>query len=125
MKKLLFFITSALIFASCGGSSKKEGSVKISGAGATFPAPYYNIVFKDYSTKSGNDVTYGGVGSGAGIRSLKDKTVQFGATDVFLSEEEQKEMGADIVHIPTALGAVVMSYNLKGVTELKLTSEII
>lgn len=125
MKKLLFFITSALILVSCGGSSKKEGSVKISGAGATFPAPYYNIVFKDYSTKSGNDVTYGGVGSGAGIRSLKDKTVDFGATDVFLSDEELKEMGADVVHIPTALGAVVMSYNLKGVTELKMTAELI
>ncbi len=124
MKKVLFFALSAILLASCGGQ-KKEGSVKLSGAGATFPEPFYKIVTKDYAKVSGNDVTYGGVGSGAGIRSLKDKTVDFGATDVFLSEDELKEMGADIIHVPTALGAVVLSYNLPDVKDLKITSEII
>lgn len=121
MKKLLLFAVAILIvtLSSCG---KKEGS--LSGAGATFPAPFYNIVFKEYA-KNGNNVTYGAIGSGGGIRSLKDKTVDFGATDVFLSEAELKDMGADIVHIPTALGGVVLSYNLKGISDLKLTSEII
>ncbi|MDR0824064.1 MAG: phosphate ABC transporter substrate-binding protein PstS [Prevotella sp.] len=120
-KKTLLFIAVTLVIAlsSCG---KKETS--LSGAGASFPAPFYNIVFKDYA-KTGGNVTYGAIGSGGGIRSLKDKTVDFGATDVFLSEKELQEMGADIVHIPTALGGIVLSYNLKDVKEMKLTAEII
>ncbi|MDR1706942.1 MAG: phosphate ABC transporter substrate-binding protein PstS [Prevotella sp.] len=121
MKKTLLFTAAAMIItlSSCG---KKEAS--LSGAGATFPAPFYNIVFKEYA-KTGSNVTYGAIGSGGGIRSLKDKTVDFGATDVFLSEAELKDMGTDIVHIPTALGGVVLSYNLKDLKDLKLTSEII
>ena len=111
MKKVLLFtaITLAIALSSCG---KKESA--LSGAGATFPAPFYNIVFKEYA-KIGSPVTYGAIGSGGGIRSLKDQTVDFGATDVFLSDTELKDMGADIVHIPTCLGAVVLSYNLKDV----------
>lgn len=121
MKKILLFTVASLAIAltSCG---KKDST--LSGAGATFPAPFYNIVFKEYA-KNGNNVTYGAIGSGGGIRSLKDKTVDFGATDVFLSESELQEMGADIVHIPTALGGVVLSYNLKDVKDLKLTADII
>lgn len=122
MKKTLLLtgITALLIaFSSCG---KKEGS--LSGAGATFPAPFYNIVFKEYA-KNGNSVTYGAIGSGGGIRSLKDKTVDFGATDVFLSDAELQEMGADIIHIPTSLGGVVLSYNLKDIKDLKLNADII
>lgn len=122
MKKAILFSVAviAILFSSCGG--KKESS--LSGAGATFPAPFYNIVFKEYA-KNSNNVTYGAIGSGGGIRSLKDKTVDFGATDVFLSEKELQEMGTDIVHIPTALGGVVLSYNLKDVSGLKLTADII
>ncbi|WP_165021363.1 phosphate ABC transporter substrate-binding protein PstS [Dysgonomonas sp. ZJ279] len=123
MKKILFFAFAALLLVSCS-SSNKNGA-KLSGAGATFPAPFYNIVFKSYSQTAGNNVTYGAVGSGGGIRSLKDKTVDFGATDVFLSDAELKDMGADIVHIPTALGAVVLAYNLPNVTDLRLTAEVI
>ncbi|MBK5720534.1 phosphate ABC transporter substrate-binding protein PstS [Dysgonomonas sp. Marseille-P4677] len=121
MKKTLLFTAITFIIAlySCG---KKESA--LSGAGATFPAPYYNIVFKEYA-KIGSNVTYGAIGSGGGIRSLKDQTVDFGATDVFLSDAELKDMGTEIVHIPTSLGAVVLSYNLKGVKELKLTADII
>ena len=124
MKKSYLIISIALVVFTACNSSKKETS-KISGAGATFPAPFYNIVFKNYSQKSGNDVTYGGIGSGGGIRSLQDKTVDFGATDVFLSDNEMNEMSAEVVHIPTALGAVVMAYNLPGVDDLKLTARLI
>lgn len=124
MKKILFTMALfSLVFAAC--NTNKGGTTKLSGAGATFPAPFYNIVFKKYSEVSGNTVTYGAVGSGSGIRSLKDKTVDFGATDVFLSDQEIKEFGAEVVHVPTALGAVVLSYNLSGVKDLKLNSEII
>ncbi len=125
MNKFLLFTCTILVLVSCGNSSRKEGSVKLSGAGATFPAPFYNIVFKEYAKASGNEVTYGGIGSGGGIRSLKDKTVDFGATDVFLSDQELQEMGSDVIHIPTAMGAVVLSYNLKNIKDLKLTAEVI
>lgn len=124
MRKILFFALSAILLASCGGQ-KKDGSVKLSGAGATFPEPFYKIATREFSKTSGNDVTYGGVGSGAGIRSLSDKTVDFGATDVFLSDKELSDMGAEVVHIPTALGAVVLSYNLPDIKELKLTAEVV
>lgn len=120
MKKLLILTFSTLILVGC--NSNKD---KLSGAGATFPQPFYNIVFKKYTEASGNDVNYGAVGSGGGIRSLQDKTVDFGATDVFLSDDELKEMNGEIIHIPTAMGAVVLSYNLPGVKDMKLTAEII
>lgn len=125
MKKIyLLLITAVVAFTACN-SSKKESTAKLSGAGATFPAPFYNVVFKDYTRYSGNDVTYGSIGSGGGIRSLKDKTVDFGASDVFLSDEELKGMGSDVVHIPTALGAVVLSYNLPEIKNLKLDATLI
>lgn len=122
-KTLLIFFTGIIALTSCNSGNKNN--TKLSGAGATFPAPFYNIVFKEFSKATGNNVTYGAIGSGGGIRSLKDKTVDFGATDVFLSDEELKSMGADVLHIPTAMGAIVMSYNLSGVTGLKLTADLI
>jgi phosphate transport system substrate-binding protein len=114
-------IMAAAVLAGCGAKSSEN----LSGAGATFPAPFYNIAVKDYATASGDKVSYGAAGSGAGIRSLQDKTVDFGATDVFLSDAEMVEMNAEIVHIPTCLGAVVMSYNLKGIENLKLNSSVV
>lgn len=120
MKNLLFIAIAAVIaLTSCNPSPK------LSGAGATFPAPYYNLVFKKFTETSGSNITYGAVGSGGGIRSLKDKTVDFGATDVFLSDKELQEMGSDVLHIPTALGAVVVSYNLPEIKDLKLNSALI
>ena len=120
MKNLLFIAIEAVIaLTSCNSSPK------LSGAGATFPAPYYNLVFKKFTETSGSNITYGAVGSGGGIRSLKDKTVDFGATDVFLSDKELQEMGSDVLHIPTALGAVVVSYNLPEIKDLKLNSALI
>lgn len=124
MKKLFTIISAIAVLAAVTSCSNKSGG-KLAGAGATFPAPFYNIVFKKYTSVSGNDVTYGAIGSGGGIRSLKDKTADFGATDVFLSDEELKGMGSDIVHVPTALGAVVLSYNLKDVKDLKLNAELV
>lgn len=121
MRKILIF---ALVALTVFLTSCNNNKANLSGAGATFPAPFYNIVFKEYG-KNGTNVTYGAIGSGGGIRSLKDKTVDFGATDVFLSDSELKEMGSDIIHIPTALGAVVLSYNLKDIKGLRLTADIV
>ncbi len=132
MKKLSLIITitaAVILMTSCKSGDKPADSgrkkITITAAGATFPMPYYNQVFKMYTNESGTLVTYGGIGSGGGIRSLADKVVDFGATDAFLTDEKIKEMPADIVHIPTCLGAVVIAYNLPGVDGLKLTESIL
>ncbi|NDW10606.1 phosphate ABC transporter substrate-binding protein PstS [Dysgonomonas sp. 520] len=121
MKKILFFAIAILSLSACGFNTDN----KLSGSGATFPQPYYKIIFKDFTLATSNDVNYNGVGSGGGVRNLKDKTVDFGATDVFLSDDELKEMGSDIIHVPTALGAVVLSYNLDGIKDLRLTAAVV
>jgi phosphate transport system substrate-binding protein len=69
-------------------------------------------------------VAYGGIGSGGGVRNLRDKIVDFASSDAFLSDKEMAEM-PPVVHIPTCMGAVVVAYNLDGVEDLKLTGELI
>ena len=130
MKKLLLIFTALAILAACHDNKKKSAakdskSVSITAAGATFPMPFYNQLVADYATKTGILVTYGGIGSGGGIRSLKDKVVDFGATDAFLTDEQAAELPAPVVHIPTCLGAVVLAYNLPGITSLKLKNEVL
>ncbi len=123
MKKVLLLMIVTLIAFGC--KQKTKETVNLSGAGATFPLPYYNIIFKDFSEKSGNEVTYGGIGSGGGIRSLSDQTVDFGASDAYLTDEELAEMGGEVLHIPTCLGAVVLAYNLPEVPNLNLNGQIV
>ncbi len=128
MKKLTLVLLVVLI--AMGGCKQSSGdgnkeTVDLSGAGATFPLPYYNMIFKDYTEKNGNKVTYGGIGSGGGIRSLTDQTVDFGASDAFLSEDEMKEIPAEVLHIPTCMGAVVLAYNLPDIKNLKLNGTLV
>ncbi len=133
MKQLVIIILAVFLLNACSNSSSKKGEEKsatssnltITAAGATFPMPYYNMVFKEYSDKNGVQITYGGIGSGGGIRSLTDKVVDFGATDAYLENDQLAAMPATVVHIPTVLGAVVIAYNLPGVDGLKLTSELL
>jgi len=131
MKKLLVIVFVMAVFAAAAGNNQNPSatndskSISISGAGATFPLPFYNQLIADYSTKTGMLVTYGGIGSGGGIRSLKDKVVDFGATDAFLTDAQAAEFSAPLVHIPTCLGAVVLAYNLPGVTSLKLKNDVL
>lgn len=127
MKNLLIIIL-AIAIASCGSSKKNKETDKkmtIAAAGATFPLPFYNLAFKTYQEKTGNTVTYGGIGSGGGIRSLKDKIVDFGGSDAFLSDAEMQEMPYATIHIPTCMGAVVMAYNLPELKELRLSGEVV
>lgn len=121
MKRALTIIFSLFVLAAIGQSS----SVTLTGAGATFPMPFYNQLISDYSAKNGMLVTYGGIGSGGGIKSLKDKVVDFGASDAFLSDKEASEFSSPIVHIPTCLGAVVLAYNLPGINSLKLKNDVL
>ena len=116
----------ALAFAACSGNINNEGrnAQELSGAGATFPLPFYNVVFENFSQVNGDVVAYGGIGSGGGVRNLRDKIVDFAGSDAFLSDKEMAEM-APVVHIPTCMGAVVVAYNLDGVKELKLSGDVI
>lgn len=128
MNKLLIFIL-AFCLAACGSSKKKNNESKskqnITAAGATFPLPYYNLAFKSYKDTTGVSVTYGGIGSGGGIRSLKDRIVDFGGSDAYLSDAELREMPAEVIHIPTCMGAVVLAYNLPEASTLQLTPGIV
>ncbi len=124
MRKLIFLLLIAVIAASCGsggGNTVKTKQVTLSAAGATFPQPFYNLAFKKYNEEGGPVINYGGIGSGGGIKSLRDQVVDFGATDAYLSDAELAEMPAEVIHIPTCIGAVVIAYNLPEVTGLKLT----
>ena len=131
MKTVISFFLAAFIFSACQNSSQKStdgksgGKTDLTAAGATFPQPFYNLVFKNYAKETGVQVTYGGIGSGGGIRSLKDKVVDFGATDAYLEDENLAEMPAEVVHIPTCIGAVVIAYNLPGVDSLKLSNVLL
>jgi phosphate transport system substrate-binding protein len=130
MKKFSFFsllLALALVFASCH-SGKKNGSqssVTLSGAGSTFVMPFYTTAFQKYTPITGVKVSYGAVGSGAGIRSLKDRVVDFGASDAFLNDSLMKTMPAPVVEFPTCSGAVVMAFNLPGIQDMKLTPDVL
>ena len=129
MKKIfqsVMTLAIALMMVSCGANSN-NGSRKaqeLSGAGATFPLPFYNVVFEKFAEVNGDAVAYGGIGSGGGIRNLRDKIVDFAGSDAFLSDKEMKEMDP-VIHIPTCMGAVVLAYNLDGVDNLKLSGDVI
>ncbi len=127
-KKFLPFLTMtlAIVMMSCGGN-KTNGvreTQELSGAGATFPLPFYNAVFENFSQVNGDVVAYGGIGSGGGVRNLRDKIVDFAGSDAFLTDKEMADMDP-VVHIPTCMGAVVVAYNLDGVKDLMLTGEVI
>ena len=108
-------------------TSSSGGSVDLTGAGATFPYPIYSKWFSDYATATGVKINYQSIGSGGGIRQLSEGTVDFGASDSPMSDDEMsKAKGGPILHIPTVLGADVITYNLPGVTAaLKLTPAVI
>jgi phosphate transport system substrate-binding protein len=95
----------------------KADNAKLTGAGATFPNPLYTRWFSDYkaTVASGVEVNYQSIGSGGGVKAITEKTVDFGASDAPLSDDELSK-AAGVQHIPTTLGAVVMTYNLDGVT---------
>lgn len=130
MQRLFQILFLSVLFISCNNHSAKEGKngfgTTISGAGATFPYPYYNIVFRNYMrSHSGSKVNYGAIGSGGGIRSLRDHSVDFGASDAFLNSKEIASMNGEVIHVATCMGGVVMAYTLKGVDSLRLTGPLI
>ncbi|BDP42192.1 phosphate-binding protein [Deinococcus aetherius] len=98
----------------------------LTGAGASFPYPLYSKMFAEYKDASGVNVNYQSVGSGAGQKQIIERTVDFGASDNPMSDEAMKDAPAKLLHIPTAIGAVVPAYNVPGVTQpLKFTGRVL
>ncbi|HEX4133136.1 MAG TPA: phosphate ABC transporter substrate-binding protein PstS [Bryobacteraceae bacterium] len=124
MKKLVVLASIALpaLFAVTA-----MGAETINAAGATFPAPIYQKWFGEYKMAHPDvQINYQAIGSGGGIRQLTEGTVDFGASDMPLTDEQIKAVKVKPLHFPTVLGAVVLSYNIPGFSgTLKLTPEAI
>jgi phosphate transport system substrate-binding protein len=114
-------VAGGLSLASCGGGAN---TVKLQGAGATFPAPLYEKWFKNFGeTRPNVEVDYQSVGSGTGVKNFIDKTVDFGASDAAMTAEEMARVdpARGVQCLPMTAGSIVISYNLPDVKELKLS----
>ena len=101
-------------------------AIELQGAGATFPFPLYSKWMAEYQKANENvRINYQSIGSGGGIRQITERTVDFGASDAPMKDEELAKAPGKLIHIPTTLGAVVIAYNLTGVPGLKLSPEVI
>ena len=109
-KSILLFVTLAVF------GLPAMAQLKLNGAGATFPYVIYSKWFDVYSKKTGIQFNYQSIGSGGGIKQVTEGTVDFGATDAFLSDQQiadiKTKQGSDVLHIPTVMGAVVVVYNV-------------
>jgi len=140
MRRMIWAATGAL-FVACGGSGDQQsgqaastparaaassGAVDLTGAGATFPDPIYKKWFYDYAAKTGVKVNYQAIGSGGGIRQLTEGTVDFGASDAPMSDEEMGKAKGAVLHFPTVIGAVAVTYNLPGAPQsLRFTADVL
>lgn len=118
--RVLLVLFSAL--AMLGGAAYAEDLL---GAGATFPEPLYAKMFDTYYSLKGDRINYQGIGSGGGIQQVQQKTVDFGGTDAYLSDSGTAKFDGAVLHIPIAMGAVVVTYNLPGKPTLRLTPDVI
>jgi phosphate transport system substrate-binding protein len=116
-----------------GGATSTTGGAlgaSLNGAGATFPKPLYVEWIGEFqAVNNGVKINYQGIGSGGGIEQFTKLTVDFGASDAPMKDEEiaaaEAAGGAKVLHIPTVFGAVVLAYNLKDAAELKLDSDTV
>jgi phosphate transport system substrate-binding protein len=125
MKNLIVLFLLSIMLFSCGKKENKQGNMQLNGAGATFPFPLYSKWF-DEDAK----INYQSIGSGGGIKQLTEGTVDFGASDAPMNDEEIKtaesKNSTKIFHFPSVLGAVVITYNLPGVDKsLNLSGEVV
>ena len=114
------------LVAAVAACKPSPAQVALTGAGSTFVNPIFQKWFSDYAKQTGVKINYQSIGSGGGIRQLSEGTVDFGATDGPMSDAEMAKAKGPILHIPVVLGAVVISYNLPGVTKpLNLTGDVL
>jgi phosphate ABC transporter phosphate-binding protein len=115
----------AIPLAACGSSSSSSNSKQLIGAGSTLVAPLISQWQPEYDKEAGVTVAYSAIGSGGGITQITARTVDFGASDAPLTEDQFKEANG-VVQIPWALAATVVAYNVPGVpSELKLTGPVL
>jgi phosphate transport system substrate-binding protein len=125
MRKLVLLLVCVL------GALPLVGQTTLNGAGATFPNPMYSKWFSEYHKVHGDaQINYQAIGSGGGIRQVSEGTVDFGASDMPMKDDQlkaaQDKLHTKILNIPTVLGAVVPAYNIPGVSaELKFTPELL
>jgi phosphate transport system substrate-binding protein len=122
--KLRLTMALALAAAMIGSASAETN---LNGAGATFPNPIYQKWFSEYHNAHKDvQINYQSIGSGGGIQQLTSGTVDFGASDGPMTDEQLSKVNGKVFHIPTVLGAVVPTYNINGVsTELKFTGDVL
>src|SRR5215470_19811211 len=109
MRKTLLVVCLLLSLAATAGA--QSGTVLLNAAGATFPYPIYSKWFDVYHQAHPNiQINYQSIGSGGGIRQLLDKTVDFGASDAPMTDDQLKQAKVPILHFPTVLGAAIPSY---------------
>jgi phosphate transport system substrate-binding protein len=140
------FLAVAVITAACGGSGQPAATSagtgtttnpcgipvtgkcaseaqSLSGAGATFPAVIYTKWIDEYNKLTGVQVNYQSIGSGGGVKGITDKTVDFGASDNAMTDQQLSDAKATLLHLPAVMGGIVATYNVAGVTSLKLTAD--
>jgi len=144
-RPITVFFAVAVIAAACGGTAQPSPTSAgtgganpcgipvtgrcateaqaLSGAGATFPAVIYTKWIDEYNKLTNVQVNYQAIGSGGGIKGITDKTVDFGATDNAMTDQQLTDAKAAMLHIPTVMGGIVATFNVAGVTTLKLTGE--
>jgi phosphate transport system substrate-binding protein len=126
---LITALAISLVMAACSpqGNGGAGQSIKIQGAGASFPNPLYQKWVSEYTKLHPNvQIDYQSIGSGGGIKQIKEQTVDFGASDSPMKDEDLKSAPGEILHIPTVLGAVVITYNLTGVSKvLRFSPEVV
>jgi phosphate transport system substrate-binding protein len=119
-----WFLSGVLAAVVVGGLVTARAALLINGAGATFPYPIYSKWFDEFRKKyPAAEINYQSIGSGGGIRQVLEGTVDFGATDGPMTEEQLSQAKTPILHLPTVLGAVVATYNVPGIEKLRLTPE--
>jgi phosphate transport system substrate-binding protein len=110
---VVFAVTSSVMAAACGGSGSAASVVDLHGAGASFPAPLYDKWFKSYVAAHPNvRVDYQSNGSGAGVTQFTNKTIDFGASDAAMTDEEIAKVDRGVQLLPMTAGSVVLAYNL-------------
>ena len=121
--KLLAWLSAAAVLVASfacqpNGGAGGAGNVSLHGAGATFPNPLYQKWLSEYEkVNPAVKVDYQSIGSGGGIKQLKEQTIDFGASDAPMKDEDLKSAPGEILHVPTVLGAVVITYNLTGLSQ--------
>lgn len=119
--------STAVSGGAAAGAASGSGTIQLTGAGSTFDNPLFSKAFSQYQQVNPNvQVNYQSVGSGAGVQQLTQNTVDFGATDFPLSDDQMKAINGEVVHVPVTLGPAAIAYNLPGVKEgLKLSGQVL